>query len=82
MAEYVCLCDDKGIVSDELVKDNNPFDKELTYRKLLNNLRKHSNMAPYLGEPFPCTGSVHLAGLEFICTSDAHKKVTVNADQG
>jgi hypothetical protein len=73
------LCDDNGLVSDEKVEPGSPgtiFDPELTYRKLLNNLRARNSdpdaRAPYTDEPFVCTGSAHLAGQVFRCTNPAH----------
>lgn len=69
------LCDDDGLVSDERVPAGDPgteFDPELTYRKLLNNLRAYTGLPPYEGEPFHCTGSVHLAGEHMRCTGPAH----------
>ena len=75
----VRLCDDQGLVSDERVEPGSPgtsFDPDLTYRKLLNNLRARNTnpdaRAPYEGEPFVCTGSAHVAGEHFRCTSPAH----------
>lgn len=76
----VRLCDDNGMVSDERVEPGSPgtvFDPDLTYRKLLNNLRARNGSAdtrkPYEGEPFACTGSAHAAGEHVRCTSPAHR---------
>lgn len=69
------LCDDDGVVSDNPVTPGAPgtaVSPGLTYRQLLNNLRRHKGMEPYTGEPFRCTGSAHLAGEHFRCTSPAH----------
>lgn len=67
------------MVSDERVEPGSPgtvFDPDLTYRKLLNNLRARNGNAdarkPYEGEPFHCTGSAHVAGEHVRCTSPAH----------
>ena len=71
----VRLCDDAGMVSDERVTPGAPgtiLDPELTYRKLLNNLRGHTGLTPYTGEPFACTGSAHLAREHFRCTNPIH----------
>lgn len=73
--EHIRLCDDNGMVSHEKVKPGSPgtiFDSDLTYIKLLNNLRAWSGYSPYEGESFVCTGSAHLAGEHFCCTSPAH----------
>ncbi|HTE67568.1 MAG TPA: hypothetical protein VK942_02230, partial [Actinomycetes bacterium] len=54
------LCDDAGMVSDERVAPGEPgtaFDPELTYRRLLNNLRRHTGLPPYDGPALRCTGS-------------------------
>lgn len=69
------LCDDVGMVSDERVASGSPgttFEPELTYGQLLNNLRKHTGLPPYVGEPFRCTGSAHLAREHFRCTNPIH----------
>jgi hypothetical protein len=69
------LCDDAGLVSTERVAPGAPgttFDPELTYLKLLNNLRAHTGLPPYEGEPFRCTGSAHLAGEHMRCTNPIH----------
>lgn len=69
------LCDDHGMVSDERVAPGEPgtvLNPALTYRQLLNNLRAHTGLPPYEGEPFWCTGSAHLAREHFRCTSPAH----------
>ncbi len=78
------LCDNAGFVSDERVEDGSPgtvLDPDLTYRKLLNNLRAHNSnpdaRAPWEGDPFPCTGSAHAAGEHIRCTSPAHKRPEV-----
>lgn len=75
----VRLCDDDGMVSDVRVAPGSPgtaFDPDLTYRKLLNNLRRRNrspdHRGPYEGEPFPCTGSAHVAGRHVRCTSPTH----------
>lgn len=73
------LCDDAGMVSHERVEPGSPgtVDQELTYIKLLNNLKSHNanpdTRKPYEGEPFACTGSAHLAGQHIRCTSPAHR---------
>lgn len=77
------LCDDSGIVSDSRVAPGSPgtmLDPELTYRQLLNNLRRHGGQEPYTGEDFRCTGSAHLAGQHFRCTSPAHTTTQVTTD--
>lgn len=69
------LCDDAGMISDEPVTPGAPgtqFDPQLTYRKLLNNLRAHTGLAPYTGAPITCTGSAHLAGEHIRCTNPRH----------
>lgn len=69
------LCDDAGMISDEHVTLGAPgatFDPELTYRRLLNNLRAHTGLAPYTGPPIGCTGSAHLAGEHIRCTNPRH----------
>lgn len=74
MTENVRLCDRNGMVSDEPVEPGShgtEFDSDLTYLRLLNNLRAHTGLAP-VAEPFHCTGSAHLAGMVFRCTSPAH----------
>lgn len=71
----VRLCDDDGMVSDAPVMAASPgtiLDPELTYRKLLNNLRGHTGLPAYTGPPFTCTGDAHLAGEHFRCTSPIH----------
>lgn len=73
----VRLCDDEGLVSNERVAPGSPgtiLDPELTYLKLLNNLRGHGGHEPFDGSPFPCTGSAHLAGQHIRCTSPAHRQ--------
>lgn len=70
------LCDDAGLISDERVPSGSPgtaFDLELTYRRLLNNLRAHAGLPPYEGPALPCTGSAHLAREHFRCTGPAHQ---------
>lgn len=69
------LCDDVGLISDEPVAPGSPgttFDPELTYRRLLNNLRHYTGLPPYTGPSVPCTGSAHLAGEHFRCTNPIH----------
>lgn len=71
----VRLCDETGMVSDERVTPGAPgtiLDPELTYRRLLNNLRGHTDLSPYTGPPFACTGSAHLAREHFRCTNPIH----------
>lgn len=80
MITDIRLCDDEGMVSDEPVKPGSPgtlLDPTLTYRGVLNNLRAHTGLAPYIGDWFVCTGSAHLAGIEFRCTSPAHQREPV-----
>jgi hypothetical protein len=67
------------MVSQERVEVGSPgtaFDPDLTYLRLLNNLRAHNGdpdaRRPYTGEPFVCTGSAHLAGEVIVCTSPIH----------
>lgn len=72
------LCDDAGMVSDEPVAGGFPGSQYgLTYRELLNNGRAANgdpdHRRPYTGEPFPCTGSFHVAGVVWRCTSPAHR---------
>lgn len=69
----VRLCDDDGMVSERPV-DRVPWPgaEGLTYLGMLNNLRSHTGLPPVV-EPFPCTGSAHLAGMAFRCTSPAHQ---------
>lgn len=80
------LCDDDGMVSHEPVDPPNGFDAELTYIKQLNNLRLRSPhpdaRRPYRGEPFACTGHVHLAGEHIECTSPAHSSERQRASVG
>lgn len=78
--EELRLCDDAGLVSHERVEPGSPgtaFDPDLTYMKLLNNLCAHNTnpdaRQPFVGDPFPCTGSAHLAGQHIRCTSPAHR---------
>lgn len=69
------LCDDSGMVSDERVPPGSPgtmLNPELTYRQLLNNLRAHTDLPPYTGPAFQCTGSAHLAGKHVRCTNPGH----------
>lgn len=66
------LCDAAGMVSDERVEPPNAFAPGMTYLQQLNNLRRRSGHAPYEGEPFPCTGSAHLAGEHIRCTCATH----------
>lgn len=54
------LCDDAGNVAGH-------------YMGVLNRLRRMSSREPFLGEPFPCTGSANLAGERIRCTSPAHE---------
>lgn len=77
MSEYTMemrLCDDAGMVSHEPLSGD---DKSacVSYLHRLNHLRSLSGHAPYDGEPFPCTGSAHLAGEHIKCTSPAHSPV-------
>jgi hypothetical protein len=70
----VRLCDDDGMVSDQPVEPGShgtALDPDLTYLRLLNNLRAQTGLPP-VREPFPCTGAAHLAGEEFHCTGPAH----------
>lgn len=74
--ENVRLCDDRGMVSDTPVESGShgvEFNPGLTYLRLLNNLRAHTGLKP-VTEPFLCTGSAHLAGMVFHCTSPAHQR--------
>jgi len=57
------LCDDQGKVEGH-------------YVGVLNHLRHLSGHAPYVGAPFACTGSAHLAGEHIRCTSPAHEVAT------
>lgn len=74
-AEYTVdmrLCDDDGMVSHQLRSDRT---RPQTYLEVLNMLRAHTK--PFgehkpVQEPFPCTGSAHLAGYHLRCTSPAH----------
>jgi len=62
MPEYtmeLCLCADGGTVAGD-------------YIGKLNRLRALGGHAPYVGAPFGCTGSAHLAGQHIRCTSPAH----------
>lgn len=73
--QRVRFCDDNGMVSHEKVEPGSPgaiLDPDLTYIKLLNNLRAWSGHPPYEGEPFTCTGDAHLAGEHFGCTNPIH----------
>lgn len=58
------LCDDEGMVSGE-------------YLAKLNHLRNLSGHQPYVGKPFPCTGSAHLAGEHIKCINEYHKTLKV-----
>ncbi len=74
------LCDEAGLVSDERVEPGAPgtlFDPNLTYRQQLNNLRAHTGLAAYTGEPFACTGSAHLAREHIRCTNPIHVRTLV-----
>lgn len=69
------MCDDDGMVSNVRVEPGSPgtaLNPDLTYLKLLNNLRSHGGHAP-VEESFHCTGSAHLAAEHFLCTSPAHR---------
>lgn len=69
------LCDDAGMVSDERVAMGAPgtlLDPDLTYRRQLNNLRAHTDLPPYTGLAFHCTGSAHLAREHIRCTNPGH----------
>ena len=73
MSERIRLCDGNGMVSDTPVEPSShgtEFDSDLTYLKLANNLRAHTGHPPV--EAFRCTGSMHAAGMHFVCTSPAH----------
>lgn len=79
------LCDDAGMVSDERVPRGEPgtaLDPELTYRRLLDNLRAVGGLPRYTGPAFQCTGSAHLAGEHFRCTNPIHITVVVNGGAG
>lgn len=66
------LCDDYGMVSEELYDDGGlGLYPGMTYLGQLNNLRSHSGF-PQVDRPFNCTGSAHLAGAHIRCTSPAH----------
>lgn len=68
------LCDDNGMVSDTRVEPGSPGtieDPNLTYLQLANNLRAKRGHSP-IKEPFHCTGSMHAATMEFICSSPFH----------
>lgn len=70
------LCDDEGMVSHETAPDCVPTK---SYLDKLNMLRRHTK--PFdehrpVDEPFPCTGSAHLAGEHIRCTSPAHDAIT------
>jgi hypothetical protein len=68
------MCDDKGMVSNRPVEPGSPGTDEtpgLTYLGLLNRLRNTTGLPPAY-ESFQCTGSAHLAGTTFHCTSPAH----------
>lgn len=70
------LCDDDGMVSDVRVPLGQPgtaLDPELTYRRLLDNLRAVRGLPRYTGPAFGCTGSAHLAAEHIRCTSPAHQ---------
>jgi hypothetical protein len=72
--QEIRLCDDNGMVSTERVEPGSPgteSDKDLTYLKLAINLRKYTGLSPV--EEFHCTGSMHAAGMLFLCTSPIHK---------
>jgi hypothetical protein len=69
------MCDDDGMISDRPVEPGSPgtvLEPGLTYLGLLNNLRGHTGFPP-VAAPLQCTGSAHLAGEEFHCTSPAHQ---------
>lgn len=69
------LCDDAGMVSDDRVEPGSPgtiLDPDLTYRRLVNNLRGHTGLPAYTGPAFHCTGSAHLAREHFRCTNPIH----------
>jgi hypothetical protein len=70
-----CLCDDAGMVSDQRVPPGQPgtaTDPDLTYRRLLNNLRAHTGLPRYDGPDFQCPGDAHLAREHFRCTNPCH----------
>lgn len=67
------LCDDDGMVSDALIPpEENTLDT--TWRERLNRLRAESRLRPYEGDPFPCTGSAHLAGFTMLCVTPIHDR--------
>jgi hypothetical protein len=72
------LCDDAGMVSNELIDDGKPScDK--TYLDRLNRLRNISlryrgDEPEFITEPFTCTGDAHLAYEHIRCTSVAHRR--------
>lgn len=69
------LCDDEGMVSTEPVADPPEFGPPgLTYLDRHNAMRM-SMGKPMWAEPFACTGSAHLVGEHFRCTSPAHVPV-------
>ena len=75
MTTRLRMCDDDGMVSREMIDPPPSFQPGgLDYLSLLNNLRSHTGLAP-VTEPFECTGSAHLAGTVFHCTSPAHGPV-------
>lgn len=73
------LCDDAGMVSDTPVEPGSPgtvINPDLTYLKLLNNLRARTGPLGEhkpVTEPFTCTGSAHLAGEHIRCTNRVHR---------
>jgi len=78
------LCDDAGMVSDERVPPGQPgtaTDPDLTYRRLLNNLRAHTGLPPYDGPDFQCTGNAHLAREHFRCTNPRHTAQPAPSDR-
>jgi hypothetical protein len=77
------LCDGAGMVSHERVPSDEPgaaLNPNLTYRQLLDNLRRATGLPPWTGEDFICTGSMHLAGEHFRCTNPRHREAAVIHD--
>lgn len=77
------LCDYAGMVShDPILEETAAPTCDRSYLDRLNRLRRMTHASggervDDVTEPFACTGSAHLAGEHFRCTSPAHHGTTV-----
>ena len=69
------LCDEQGMVSHEQVPL--PEGSQQTFIDRLNYFKTFSAnpdaRKPYEGEPFPCTGSMSIAGDTIYCNNPFHR---------